>query len=210
MPSPRLPTHSSDLQEGIAIPERMPFYVQIPDLNGARQQAQSPVGATSELTRPQPSIGEASQTGTVREQIRRLRYDEGHHRMTDLIDRMRDKRQRLVARLWAASIVLTVFSLGALGVELVQQLTEPTTTAEAEISTPETAPPRALVRRSSAHSSRSTAKAGAKVHANQLPGTTSEVEVEAAHFTTTREKPAPDGVWLEGSIQKVDGKSEKR
>lgn len=141
---------------------------------------------------------------TARARIRKQRYDDGHQHVTNMIDRMRDRRRRLFDRLWIASVVLTALSLVALIVEVIQSLNTHQSTAEIAPATSESAPARPVARRSSHHPPRSVVPAGAQVLANELPEPVSgEYPVQSALYTTDGQL-RPKGVWLDGTINDND------
>ncbi len=61
----------------------------------------------------------------ARTKLSERRFREGHQQVTEMIEKLRDRRRRLFKRLWAASVGLTALSVVALAVELVHQMEYP-------------------------------------------------------------------------------------
>ena len=216
MASNGMPTQMSGSVDAHLPRSKRPFRIRIPDLalstspKGEPSTIKKDASAGQNLAQTQPATSKKFEE-SERENQRRVRYDAGHHRVADMIDRMRDRRRRFVNQLWLVSVTLTVVSAVFLIWQMVQQTPDPTVVQDLESMTREIEP--AAPKRSVVNSPKGSTRLRAKVHANQSPMSAHESDVESAHFTTNRENRElnkSNTVWLDGSIQAVEGESERR
>jgi hypothetical protein len=204
LPRPTRQNAADKRRRAAVLRSQTPFLLRLPDVAVPVKPQLSVSTPSVSKSKPASRPTAHNQVASARARISKQRYDDGHQHVTNLIDRMRDRRRRILDRLWIASVVLTALSIVALVVEVIQNLNTAQPAAESAHS--HASPTRPVARRSSPRSPRSVVPAAAQVLANELPEPENgEHPVKSALYTTDRPN-RPKGVWLDGTI--TDNESE--
>lgn len=195
---------SEKRRRAAALEARLPCSLKIPDLRPARPARPQPAIARPPIAQPASSHPPAATTPPVETPpLTSRRYDAGHRQVTQMIDQMRDKRRRLLARLWNVSLALTALSLIALISELVQSWNSSAGDTDAQEVAVDAAPTPSAPKPTAPRRAPRIVPVRAQVLANELPAADDEEPVQQAFFTT-RETERPKGVWLDGTIHTDD------
>lgn len=180
-----------------------PFRIRVPDLAPARTFAdQAPVRpATAAAPRPAgTSVVNDDPVARARAKLNERKLTERQQDVPTMIAGMRNRRRKVLDRIWIGSIVLTALSVVALGVELLHELPVGTPggeTATVEVDQPESAE---IARGRNTRISRPVSRVAARAWSNELPA---ESAVKSASYAT-EENGRPTGATLSGTITDSD------
>ena len=142
---------------------------------------------------------------SARARLSEKRYQDGHQQVTGMIERMRERRRKLLGRLWVASIALTAFSIVALAIELIQGIHSPIATRAAISKGAKADASPNLARKTSTSAARPVSPVAAREWSNESPD---DQPVKSALYTT-EDGPHSKGAWLDGLITDPDSDSER-
>jgi len=117
-----------------------------------------------------------------------------------MIAGMRNRRRKLLDRLWIGSIVLTALSVVALGVELLHELPVGTPAGESATSDVDNPHSGEIARGRNTRTIQPVSGVAARAWSNELPA---EIAVKTAHYTTDGTG-GPAGALLNGTITDSD------
>jgi hypothetical protein len=210
MVSPSQPKIDEQRRRGAAMLARLPLQLQLPDLSLPNKPRPQPVWGVGAVITESPAAGsapipagepgQAESVAATRTEISQRRYEQGHREVTRMIDRMRDRRRRWFDRLWFTSVLLTVLSIGALVIELYQNLSEPQSAAETAASYDGSRPANLKARQSAKRFGKEVMPVNSEDTTNEMADSAEgEIPVNSAVYTTTEEG-QPQGAWLTGTI----------
>ena len=184
---------------------RRPFHLRLPDVFGDQKPQATP---GPQRRPPRQAVASAptarAPAQSTRTQLSEKRYQDGHQQVTGMIERMRERRRKLLGRLWVASIALTALSIVALAIELIQGVQSPIATRAAIPKGDQADTSRSLARKTSSSPARPVSGAAAREWSNESPD---DQPVKSALYTT-EDGPKPMGAWLDGLIIDPDSDSE--
>lgn len=179
-----------------AAASRRPFHLRLPDVFADEK----PHAAPGPERHPPQQAAAYDPIAKVRSQLSAKRYRDGHQQVTGLIERLRERRRKLLDRLWVASIALTALSIVALAVELIQEMHSSIATPAAIPGVDQADSQSQLARTTSAPPARPVSSAAASGSPDNHP-------VKSALYTT-EEGPEHKGARLDGWITAPDPDSE--
>lgn len=94
------------------------FRLRLPDVSVDSQ----PVETSHPVDPPEIAAAPRDPIAAARAKLSEKRFLDGHRQITNMIEKLRDKRRRLFRALWAASVGLTALSVIALAVEFVHRM----------------------------------------------------------------------------------------
>jgi hypothetical protein len=197
----------ADKPTALSSPSQAPFHLRLPDVTPPKKVEPPATADAAKPVRPirQSDDSESDSKPAVR--IGSRRSDEEHEPSAEARERMREKRRQLFGGLWVVSILLTVLSVFALVIEVVQYIGTSPDSFDSEIVQHDLRHQQHSAGNSAATEKRSIVRTSGQVLANAPPdGGDREQPVRPAMYTTDKKDKTDrrPGAWLDGTIEDDD------